>query len=144
MVGILNWPTDIIQIKNVFTMKRKLILVLAIASFFAMSCDKEMHYTFIVENNSKNEIIVNFKPIDDNDKTLTIAEETIDTICNYTITEGTNIYEREIGSIFAYINVECNTVPSKINYLSNDIWNYEKKSDTYAIYYLEVDSTHFE
>jgi hypothetical protein len=125
-------------------MKRKLILVIVIASFFAICCDKEMHYTFIVENNSKSEMIVNFKPIDDNNKTLTIAEETIDTIYNYTITEGTKIYEREIGGIFTDINVECNSVPSKINYLSNDNWNYDKESDTHAVYYLTIDSTHFE
>jgi hypothetical protein len=125
-------------------MKGKLILMFVIASYFAICCDKEMYYTFIVENKSKDEIIVSFKPIDESDKTLTIAKEAMATIYNYTITEGTKIYEREIGSIFANIKVESNSVPSKINYLSNDTWYYNKKSNTRAVYYLEVDSTHFE
>jgi len=125
-------------------MKRELILVLITVSIIALCCDEEMHYEFIIENSCKSELIVNLKPNGDNEKTISIAKEKADTVYDFTIIEGMHIDEKKIDKIFTYINIQCNTIPSKIDYLSNEVWYYDKKSESHAVYYLEVDSTHFE
>ncbi len=124
---------------------KTLIYVIIAFKFLLMSCDEEMQYSFIIENKSNSDIIIEYKAVDDGvDKTSTLSAETKDTIYTYSIIEGTKIYEREIKNIFSYITIRSNTSSSNKDYLSNETWDYTEKSNTYAIYYLTVDSTHFE
>jgi hypothetical protein len=125
-------------------MKRSLIIFLGIIfTFLVTCCDKEMNYIFIVENKCISELSISFKPSFEDDRTITIDNGDIDTIFNFTIIEGTHIYDREAYKIFLYFDIELNSVHSKIDYLSDEFWEYIEKSDTYAVYYLEVNSTHF-
>jgi len=121
-------------------MKRLIIITLSIA---AICCDDEMQYDFIIENQTINEIVVKFKAHYENDKNLTISPGIQDTIFIFTIIEGMKIHERRINNIFSYIEIYSDTVLSKNDFLSNDMWTYSKKSDTHAVYFLRVDSLNF-
>ena len=101
-----------------------------------------MIYDYIVVNKHDKAIRVEFSAFDVPHETRTIESGSVDTIYRFTIIEGTEIYERQI--IFDSLGIDCDTIESKVDYLSNDSWEYKKKSRTHATYNLEVDNTHFE
>lgn len=123
-------------------MKKTILSLLVTFTITLIGCDKEMFYDYIIHNKHNKTIVVEFETYDIPHKALSIDQGNIDTIYSFSIIEGTQIYEREI--IFNSFNIKTDTIESEIDYLSNDTWEYIKKSDTRAVYYLEVDSTNFE
>ena len=125
-------------------MRKINLIIILIISLTIVSCDKEMYYNFVINNELENEITVTFIALDYGMETIIIPEGVKDTIYIYSITEGTKIYEREIRWKFDEITISTDNVYSNVNYLLNENWKYREFSDTYAEYFLTVDSTHFE
>jgi hypothetical protein len=107
-----------------------------------IGCDEEMFYDYIIRNNHDKTIVVEFETYDIPNESHSIDPGIHDTIYSFSIIEGTKIYEREI--IFNEINIKSDTTESRVDYQSNDTWEYTKKSDTHAVYYLVVESEDFD
>jgi hypothetical protein len=118
-------------------------ILLIICLLFLYACDKEIIHDFVIENNCDKSISIAFENANSEEYTALIQSNKVDTF--YTlIGYSTQVHPIDLNRLFKSFKISCDTIESKIDYKSNDVWEYIEKSDTYAIYYLEVDSTHFE
>ena len=122
-------------------MKTKVLLSICI--LFLYACDKEIMHDFVVENNCNKSISITFENANSEQHTAIVQANKVDTI--YTLTGYSNkIHPINLDRLFKSFKINYDTIESVIDYKSNDVWEYAEKSGTYAVYYLEVDSTHFE
>lgn len=118
-------------------------LLLLVCMIFLYACDKEIMHDFVVENNCDKSISIAFENANSEKNTVVIQSNKVDTI--YTlIGYSTHVHSIDLERLFKSFKINFDTIESAIDYKSNDVWEYAEKSDTYAIYYLEVDNTHFE
>jgi hypothetical protein len=119
--------------KNIIKLFSVLLLLL--------SCDKEVYYDFIVENNCDKSIIVTLIDYKNTvtTKTVIINEQLI----VYSSIGLNKLTDEKIESVFNSIIVTKDNDTAIRNYLDRNQWQFVEESDTKANCYLIVDSTDF-
>jgi hypothetical protein len=112
----------------------------------AHACDRLLSYDFIIDNNCNKPINIGFENMNGY-KVDTIIDSNLKNFKIYTNTGyGRSVSQEEMGDLsrlFKYFEITSDSIISKINYKSNDVWQYSEISETHAVYYLQVDSMHF-
>ena len=122
---------------------KKHFFLLALLILVLYSCDKELIEDFIITNSHNNDIHVNAENMNGVviRDTITIGETSY---LFYTNTGyGNSIYKFELKTLFKYFEINSGSIPSKLDYLNDTMWEYIELSDTHAEYRLVIDSTHF-
>jgi hypothetical protein len=124
-------------------MKKTGILPIALAMMLLVSCEKHITTDFVVDNNSGKPILVTYETYD-NSMNDTLVEGNQKNVRFYFIeSSGQSAVEHPVTSYLKYFSVEQDTIPSKVNYYSNDNWIYTKHSDSHEEYKVVVNPTDF-
>jgi len=108
------------------------------------ACDKELTEEFRIDNEYSEDILVTFENKNGFKYDTIIKSGEKDIIVYINKGYGSAVSEFELSSLFKYFEIQNNTTISKMNFLSNDIWEYSEKSDTYSVYHLKIDGSAFE
>jgi hypothetical protein len=124
-------------------MKILKLLLIGIILLTLYSCDKEIIEEFVIDNDSEFILNIKYKTASGISSEKIVSKNAINVIILKHIDFAPEVFERELWKYFEYFEIKSDTLKSKINYRSNEAWIYTEKSNTHAVYYLKVDSTHF-
>jgi hypothetical protein len=125
-------------------MKNIRILFTFLVFSFIVSCDKELYYDYVIENESNQPILVNMVFHNDNVRDTLISVQAriiLTTSKGY----GNSVNEFEISRLFKDLTIRnADSVFANKDYLSNEYWLYKEYSDTHAEFLLTIYSAHFQ